>query len=124
MAANPEPRHYIILENAQGSVSTGYPHGPDVFCCIDALKMERWMKRILLPQPIGFACTFLDGLGERFIHGPKRGYCSRLHRSLRFKGFERPSAISFFARRAAATSCGWLFLNALSHFTSSFISSR
>jgi hypothetical protein len=75
MAANPEPRYYIILENAEGSVPAGYSDGPDVLCCIDAFKMEGWMKGILLPQPVRFARTFSDGLRERFIRSPERGDC-------------------------------------------------
>ena len=121
---HPEPRHFIVFENTEGSVPTAYPHGPDAFGCIDALKVEGRMKRILLPHAVRFARTFFDGLGERFICGPEGRNRSGLHRSLLFKGFALPSAISFLARRAAATSCRWVFLNALSQLRSSFISSR
>jgi hypothetical protein len=69
--ANPEPRYDIIFENAEGSIPKGYPDGPDVFCCIDAFEMERRMKRVLFPKPIGFASAFFDAFRERFVYSPE-----------------------------------------------------
>jgi len=71
MPTDPEPRYCIIVENIEGSIAKGYPHGPDVFLCIDALEMERWMKRVVLPQPIGSASTLLDAFRERSICIPE-----------------------------------------------------
>jgi hypothetical protein len=69
--ANPEPGYYPIVENAERSIPTGYPDGPYVFCCIDAFEMERRMKGILLPEPIGFASAFFDAFRERFVCSPE-----------------------------------------------------
>jgi hypothetical protein len=69
--ANPEPGYYVIVKNAEGSIPKGYPDGPDVLCCIDAFEMERRMKGILLPKPIGFASAFFDTFRERFVCSPE-----------------------------------------------------
>ena len=64
MSTDPEPRYCIIVENAEGSIAKCYPHRPDVFHCIDALEMERWMKRVVLPYRKDLRALFLTLSGR------------------------------------------------------------
>ena len=38
VAANPKPRHSIVLQDTDGAITTSYPNRPNIFLGIDALK--------------------------------------------------------------------------------------
>ena len=75
VCSDPCPRDRIAVAFANSTVLIADPNRPNSLVSVKLLEPERWMKRILLEKPIGFARSFACILVEPFVSAPEARAC-------------------------------------------------
>ena len=60
MAANPEPRYCVTIENSDSTITKSYSYRPYIFNGVDTFEMQGGVKWILFPEPEGFSGALFD----------------------------------------------------------------
>ncbi len=75
VCSDPCLRDRIAVAFADSTVLIADPNRPNSLVPAKLLEPERWMRRILLEEPIGFARSFACILVEPFVSAPEARAC-------------------------------------------------
>jgi hypothetical protein len=124
MAADPQPRDFISLEEPYCSVTKSDAHRIDRFPCVNLLELQAGMVRVLSKQSIRLPRRLADGFGKLVVRRPETRSAARIHRLSGSTSVVRPPARSARASAASLLSVSCEAPNAPVHRSSSASSSR